>query len=536
MATNLTKDTTNNLWPVPIEVAGSGTTTHLLQTENKFVDANISIKVHTPSASGAALSIADKASTNITIGTLSNGYYPLSTSLTGTLSVSTAGWLTKAGLSAADSNVIVGRIAQSTLANGSTAIASGSTIVPNVSSTQTINISAGYNTARTIVIGAMSSGTQAAAQITASTQATAPTVANTSSAVQGKTQVTTLPATGSTDINKYYVAVTATAPETSFSASSITKSVTTKGYLGETDQITTSATTTTNSTLYYLPLSTGAVSVSGTTTAATPTAANNSNASINQKTRIDVAPTTATSGINTYFMALTINAPATTISLNKTVTAGYISDKTTEVTGSAKTNAKSATYYIPVASTSLVSGAGAAAATSENVNLITSSAQPESGYYITVTGSGTVSTSGTAGWIAANTSKTSNTKTAYYSIPTASFTVVNNVVKTTSTGAGYIGANQTVGTIANGSLSNQASSGITYTEKTAPVLNSGGFLYINAGYYSNQKISLATLVPDLSASVAATSDQMLKGFKAYDSEGNILTGTIETYAGEYTVA
>jgi len=101
--------------------------------------------------------------------------------------VSTAGWLTKAGLSAADSNVVVGRIAQSTLANGSTAIASGSTIVPNVSSTQTINISAGYNTARTIVIGAMSSGTQAAAQITASTQAVAPTIVNTSSAIQGKT-------------------------------------------------------------------------------------------------------------------------------------------------------------------------------------------------------------------------------------------------------------------------------------------------------------------------------------------------------------
>jgi hypothetical protein len=124
-------------------------------------------------------------------------------------------------------------------------------------------------------------------------------------------------------------------------------------------------------------------------------------------------------------MALTVNAPATTISLSKSVSPGYISADS-EVTASASTSANSSTYYIPVASTSLVSGNGSVSASSGNVSLTSSSTQPESGYYITVQGSGTVKTSGTAGWIAANTSKNSNTATAYYKIPTATFTVSGN--------------------------------------------------------------------------------------------------------------
>ena len=532
---NLTKDTSNNLWPVPITVAGVGTTTHILQTENKFVDANISIKVTTPAASGASLAITDKGSTNITVGTVSNGYYPLTTSLTGTLSVSTAGWLTTSGLSATDSSVTVGRIAQSTLANGTTTIASGATITPNVSTTQTINISAGYEGARTVVVGAMSSGTQAAATVSASKQTTAPTLANTASAVSGKTQVTVTPATGTSDISKYYIAMTATAPATSFAAANITKQVNTAGYLGAVSQITaTNIATTANTTLYYAPLTTGAITISGSTTATAPTAANSS-ATVTDKTKITAAPTTATNTISTYYMAITVNAPATTVSLTKTVTPGYIGADS-EVTASAATTAKSATYYIPVASGSLVSGNGNASASSGNVSLTLSNSQPSSGYYITVKGKGTVSTSGTAGWIAANTSKTSNEATAYYTIPTAQFTAVNGVVKTTSDGAGYIGANTTVGTISDGSLSNTASSGVTYTEVTAPILAAEGFLYINAGYFSNKKISLATLIPDDSNYSNAASNKILKNYEAYDSDGHKLIGTIETYNGEYTTA
>ena len=102
------------------------------------------------------------------------------------MSFSTAGWITTGGASATDSSVTVGRIIQSTLKNGTNTIASGSTVTPAVDSTQTINIGAGYNSARTVVIAAMSSGTKAAASVTVSGTASTPTLANTSSAMLQK--------------------------------------------------------------------------------------------------------------------------------------------------------------------------------------------------------------------------------------------------------------------------------------------------------------------------------------------------------------
>lgn len=186
MAT-MTNDTTNNLWVLEQTATGAGTFTDLLTTENKFLDKNISIKSIIPNAKNPALAITNKGDTNITIGTASGGYYPLTTSLTGKLTVGSAGWITTDGFSATDSTVTVGRIAQSTLKNGTTAISSGDIITPTVTGTQTINISAGYNGARTVKIAPMSSGTAAASKVTISGTATKPTLANTSSAISGKT-------------------------------------------------------------------------------------------------------------------------------------------------------------------------------------------------------------------------------------------------------------------------------------------------------------------------------------------------------------
>lgn len=71
-------------------------------------------KVVVPDAATPALSITDKASTDLTPGTKSGDYYPFTTSLDGTLSVGTAGWISTSGLSATDSSVTVGRIKAST--------------------------------------------------------------------------------------------------------------------------------------------------------------------------------------------------------------------------------------------------------------------------------------------------------------------------------------------------------------------------------------------------------------------------------------
>lgn len=65
------------------------------------------------SASTYTLSITNKSTTNIGVGSVSGGYYPLTASLTGTFSASTTGWFSSG--SATDSSVTVGRIAQSSI-------------------------------------------------------------------------------------------------------------------------------------------------------------------------------------------------------------------------------------------------------------------------------------------------------------------------------------------------------------------------------------------------------------------------------------
>lgn len=126
----------NGLWVLEQTATRAGTSVDLLTTENKFIDKNISIRSIIPSANNPVLSIADKNSTDITIGTVtSQGYYPLSASLTGALTVGTAGWVDITGFNnISDTSVIVGRIQQSVLANGETPIDSGATIIPSVSS------------------------------------------------------------------------------------------------------------------------------------------------------------------------------------------------------------------------------------------------------------------------------------------------------------------------------------------------------------------------------------------------------------------
>lgn len=83
-------------------------------------------------------------------------------------------------------------------------------------------------------------------------------------------------------------------------------------------------------------------------------------------------------------------------------------------------------------------------------------------------------------------------------------------------------------------FSSEAMPGVEYTDISdqAPVLHSGDYLYINEGYTGNQKISLAKLIPDVSDIGAG---YILLGHSAYDNEGTLVTGTIPTYDGSYTV-
>lgn len=62
---------------------------------------------------------------------------------------------------------------------------------------------------------------------------------------------------------------------------------------------------------------------------------------------------------------------------------------------------------------------------------------------------------------------------------------------------------------------------------TAPVLESGGYLYITEGYNQNQKISLAQLVPDDASLVGGPSDFVVSGQTAYDNDGMLVTGNLD---------
>ena len=80
-----------------------------------------------------------------------------------------------------------------------------------------------------------------------------------------------------------------------------------------------------------------------------------------------------------------------------------------------------------------------------------------------------------------------------------------------------------------GSFNNQATTGVTYTENTtdATVIPSGGYLYLNQGWFDNTKISLGHLIPEIASNDAGVS-HILSGYKAYDEAGNLITGTMAT--------
>ena len=85
-----------------------------------------------------------------------------------------------------------------------------------------------------------------------------------------------------------------------------------------------------------------------------------------------------------------------------------------------------------------------------------------------------------------------------------------------------------------GSFNNQATTGTTYTEDTsaATVIPSGGYLYLNQGWFDNTKISLGHLIPEIASNDAGVS-HILSGYKAYDEAGNLITGTMATVTPKF---
>jgi len=117
---------------------------------------------------------------------------------------------------------------------------------------------------------------------------------------------------------------------------------------------------------------------------------------------LNLTPSELSSGIDTYYIPINLTAPSTTFNaanINKTISNnGYI-DNISAINASILTNASTATYYIPVTSGVLTSGAGSVSAsgTASGVVISVENSAP-SGYYIEIEGSG-AATVGTAGWV-----------------------------------------------------------------------------------------------------------------------------------------
>lgn len=159
MPSPMTKGT-GGRWQFPYTVNGILTNSNIgtLQTQNKFVDADIDIYLTVPEAGTATLNLTDKTNDNLTMGTATEGVYHPKISLSGGVTYATAGWVNTSGSSGLiDNNVAIGTVNQSLLKIGETTVSSGDHITAGAEPI-TVNITEGYNAARNIVINIATEG------------------------------------------------------------------------------------------------------------------------------------------------------------------------------------------------------------------------------------------------------------------------------------------------------------------------------------------------------------------------------------------
>ncbi len=545
-----------------LTTAASGTVTKTLHTKNNFVDKDIEVNVQTPAAGAVSIDVTDSTAA-LTMGEASEGFYYPTATVAGNASVATAGWLDTGDNAVSESNVQVGKVAQSTLANGNTAISSGAEIVPLCTDDQTINISAGYEGARTVVVKAMDDGQAAtvnssnatvgsltftaengAFSVTGSETIAAPTVSqqgyisstvgtkNTGTASVDATvdEVTVgVTVTGTAKVTPVISRAAADTGDTYIEAGTGTAS-TTKPNSGAYVRVKSAASTSNISSV-------GKVSAAGygTTTdydadAATVTEVG---ANASADTFVAIAEGTVASGtaeISSVSVAYdttggnfnvtgSANIPAPSVS-----TAGYVGNGVGTLSGATA----GATVDADIAKIGIaadISGTGTFkpviskhSATNVAADNATTT-QPSSGFYVAV-----------------NTAANTGTITAAPSVATAGYGDTTHFTATNDTETvGAEASDTTYVPITAATFYNAEQTGHTYSDisSSAPALISGSYLFINKGYTGDVKISLAKLVPD-TASENLAADKMLLGFSAFNNDGTLITGTIPTYDGSYT--
>ena len=539
-------------------------------TKNTYLDKDIHIDLTVPDASEPALSITDLTG-SLNMGTATAGVYSPVVSLSGNAAVENAGWIEAGNHAVSDSSVAVGKVNQSTLKNGTTAIASGATIVPEVSASQTINISEGYEGARTVIVDSMdSASTQKAVvnssnasiatadisiaydstnsdfNVTGSKTIAAPTVGT--PGFISSTAGTKNSGTATVAIDLDEIALGVSASDKKVTPVLARTAISTSGVI---DGASGAGTTTAPSGGVYVKV--GAAAVADTITASpVVSAAGYGTAEHSQKTdkTINVGSNAAAdlyvpitegtvaaqgatissvsvaydSTAGNFDVTGAANIPAPTAS-----TAGYVGGGAGTLSGltdGAAVDANLAKIGIAAA----ISGGDAVtpviSKTGGNVDAsAATTTQPSSGFYLTVN---------TAAANSSVTAAASVTSAGYGTTVAGQYTTAGDskTITVNAAGATYIPIN-------SGTLANSASSGVTYNDlsSSAPIIPSDGYLYINEGYYADSKISLARLVPDeATITYASGAGYMLSGQTAYDKDGKLVTGTIPTYTGAYTIA
>ena len=443
------------------------------------------------------------------------------------------------------------------------AITGTNTVSPTVTLNQAdaANVTLGTTNSSGISIKAVGGGTATA---TASTNIT--TAGYIPSGADGITNSNIAATSNTTNVTKYITAVTIPSTKSLTVTNNGTVNLTTSG----TANVTSTGTTvvTSNST------TTGTITIKAKTVAGdTATTDQDVVTSGLWKTntvaaadtyyygRTSAAATTITtsyanSGMSTYFTSQGSSSGASvTITPKYTATAGF-----TTAVATAANNGGTGYWKIKTVSGSIGGTAanGAATAVITNVDTVSTIAASSLSnktagvdyWEIKATATGTNGsytpkyTVSTAGWIsstvtassAATVTVTSDTTGQSLYIPKADFNVSANKVYCSSAGYVSVGsASSPVYTIGTGAISGVSSDpGSGYTANTTSV-PSGGWLKLTAGYYPATKISLASLVPDASAVTGLSANYILSGHSAYNNDGTLINGSIQTYQGAYEV-